>query len=339
MKIEIVVIALLAFTKHQLFRMRNIFLALLIAAFSVNAFSQDAQKFDVQIESVVVLDSLPSGSGVVCYNQKNFIIGDDSPWLYSYQNDSIIKEKLISSEKYFLAGRVDKSQKLDFEDIDVIPFNGEDHLFILCSGSKKVYRDTLFVVNPQANYQVVAKKNMRPLYDAITAQAELKYINIEGITATEKYIILAHRGNNDKNILVKIKKKAFYTYLNGSTLSPPKFDLEVIDLPTSDGLSAGFSSLFYIKELGVILFTASLEGALDVYSDGEVFGSYVGMIPLNETNELVYALLKNKSGVFPTKLEGITVLVLDKTKRQIEALAVSDNDDGKTEVLELSISY
>ena len=306
---------------------------------SNSSFSQSQLKLDINIESVLVTDKITSGSGVVNYKHKNYIIGDDSPWLYSYQNGLINKEALISSEEYFLSGRVDKSQKLDFEDIDIIKYKGKDHLFIISSGSKTIYRDTLYVINPNADYKTVVKKNLRPLYNAILKQTGFSYINIEGITSSGDEIILAHRGNNDSNQLFRIDKKAFIKYIRSNTLEPPSFTAQVVNLPTSDGLIAGFSSLFFVKELDVIMFTASLENTSDVYSDGEIFGSYVGLISNDKNAKVDYTLLYKDGNVFPTKLEGITMVEFNIKERLVRTLAVSDNDDGKTEIFDLLVKY
>ena len=297
------------------------------------------EKLDITIKSITETDEIPSGSGVVFSKYKFFIIGDDSPWLYTYKNGIINKKVLISNSNQSIEGRVNKKHKLDFEDIDIVNFNSTDHLFIISSGSKKIYRDTLYVMDVNNPNKILFKKNIRPLYDAMKKKAGLKKVNIEGLASDSSQVFLAHRGNHDRNVIFKINKSKFFEYLQSKNKEVPKFKALSVNLPIKDGMQSGFSSLQYIQEINSLLFTASLEGSKDAYSDGRITGSYIGLLPVDKPQNIITTILKKDNNILSTKLEGITVSEIDIENKSLKVISVSDNDNGKTELLEVSIEY
>ncbi|MEN8137374.1 MAG: hypothetical protein ABFR62_03000 [Bacteroidota bacterium] len=318
--------------------MKKIIIVLFITIIGSIIYSKFS-KLDTIVVSVENTSEIPSGSGIVFHNDEYFIIGDDSPWLYKYEDETIEKKTLISYKHKTSQGRVDKKKKADFEDIDIVNYNKKEYLFVVSSGSKKLYRDTVFVLNAVNPEIILFKKNIRPLYDKMKKKAGLKKVNIEGFTSDENQVYFAHRGNHDRNVIFKIDKKKFFDFIQDKNKKTPDFRVLSIQLPTDEGMQAGFSSLQFVKEINSLLFTASLEGSKDAYNDGEIKGSYIGILPINEPHKITTTpLMKDRKFVI-TKLEGITVYEFDASNNEIKAIAVSDNDDGKTEIFNIKIRY
>ena len=45
-------------------------------------------------------------------------------------------------------------------------------MFVISSGSKKRYRDTLYLINPEVGFELVLKKNMRPASETAWVRME-----------------------------------------------------------------------------------------------------------------------------------------------------------------------
>jgi len=318
--------------------MRRIIIAILATIIGGVGYSK-FNNLKLNIVSVIETDKVPSGSGIVKYNNNYFIVGDDSPWLYNYKNKKFEKEVLISNSNKNTKARVSKKQKLDFEDIDIVNFENKDRLLIVSSGSKKVYRDSIFIMDTSFPYSILSKKNVRPLYDEMKKKAGIRKINIEGFTSDKNLVYFAHRGNHDRNVVFKIDKALFFEYIKSiDTIIPPMRVLS-LELPKRGGMRSGLSSLQYIEKLDAILFTASIEGSKNTYEDGRIGTSYIGVFPVDKPHKMITSIVKKNDDIIKTKLEGICVSEIDLENHKMKAIAISDNDNGKTELFEISIDY
>ncbi len=108
-------------------------------------------------------------------------------------------------------------------------------------------------------------------------------------------------------------------------------------LPALDNTTAGFSGVCILPDNRGLLFTASLEATNDAYSDGEILGSYIGLVKFeNLENGIIHTeLIKQNNKTLITKIEGISVKSMDKNKANI--IAVSDNDDGTSWIFEITL--
>lgn len=74
------------------------------------------ENLKVILDSIIPLDSLSSGSGIVYANSHYYIIGDDSPWLYRVTETMKSSEWVKLSEiDSAVGGRTPKALKADFE--------------------------------------------------------------------------------------------------------------------------------------------------------------------------------------------------------------------------------
>jgi len=273
-------------------------------------------------------------------NNKIVLVGDDIPWLVEINDDfTIAKKTQLSGIDSIVNGRTPYQLKADYECMETFSYDGAYGALILSSGSKVDLRDTAVLITFRDTISIV-KKNMRPLFEKIKLQAELKEeeINIEGIAITERKIYLLHRGNISGNFIAEFDKTMFLEYIQTGQYLPSGISIYPFSLPELNGVQSGFSGACYYADEQYILFTASMEDTESVTADGEVSGSYIGFIPLNTLEEGIYhsALLEKDGEILAKKLEGIAVKNADGNKMEI--LSICDNDDGTSDLFLINMS-
>lgn len=316
--------------------MRTLFL-LLIIGISLSGISQEKQN-SIKLLKQKHLTNLPSASAVEYINGEIFIIGDDSPFLYKLDsNFSIVDKTLITGNDSTHNGRVPKPIKSDFESMTSFSKGNNTFLIILSSGSQKVTRDTIHLFSLNKN-KVTLSKNIRPLFDKIKTKAgfsEDDEINFEALAVNSSSIFMLQRGNNNENMIVSFNKKDFLKYLKKGNAKIPDFHINSFRLPELQNTIAGFSGACVLSNNSGLLFTASLEASLNAYDDGEILGSYIGIIKFDDFKKGLSEtqLVMANGKVLKTKLEGITIKTV--TDNKITIIAVSDNDDGTSWIFEM----
>ena len=282
--------------------------------------------------------NLSSASGVEFSGGRIYLIGDDLPYLFKLDKDwNIVDKRKIAGIDSLVNGRTPKKLKTDFESIALLEEAGLKQLLLLSSGSKKVTRDTAFLLTG-LNNESVFKKSMRPIFNAIKQQAGLEHenrINIEGLAFSENKAYLLHRGNVSENFIVELDRAAFMAFIKSESSLLPGLNIYPFDLPDSDSVAAGFSGACVLPGHQGLLFTASLENTKNEIDDGTVLGSYLGFVPFSTMAEGKYVaeLITANGKPLQKKLEGITTKSMNGNN--IVVLAVSDNDDGSSDLYEI----
>jgi hypothetical protein len=286
------------------------------------------------------LDTLPSASGIEIIEGSIYVVGDDSPYLFKLDVDFNIKDKfLLTGNKRTENNRVPKSIKSDFESIaSYTNKNGNTFLSVLSSGSKLETRDTIHVFS-LSEKKLVASKNIRPLFDEIREKANFSSsdeINIEAFAIGREKVFLMQRGNNYTNILVVVDRENFLNYIFSTDSHLPDIDVRSFRLPSLKNTTAGFSGACLMPDESGLIFVASLEATSNAYDDGEILGSYIGFLKLNDhENNIETIILRKDDKPLKTKLEGVAVKSYKNNTYQI--VAVSDNDDGSSMIFDLEL--
>ena len=320
----------------KVFRWLPILLVALLAACE----SDTGHSVTVQIANVQLLKNLPSGSGMF-YSPKtgSWVVGDDSPELFCVDTT---KQMMAHYPLYhadsIADGRVPSRFKYDFEAIAHYTPHKKNELLIFGSGSWSPMRDTCLLYNIDEK-KLVAHKSIRALLDKMIDQSplgkdSLRRINIEGAAIIGQTLYMAHRGGDKSpNVLFSMLAQDFVLYLTTDPALPPAFEWREVELPAIDGFKSGFSSLAPLSDTE-LLFTASVEASDEPPFDGKIMGSFVGILPLDATQKPQYDLLHEADGSARiSKLESISLK--HKTDKSIFVQAVSDNDNGTTELFEL----
>ncbi len=291
-----------------------------------------------EVKSIRALDDVPSASGIEYIDNAYYVIGDNVPWMY------VLDSSFNRTTRFILGdylptedGILPKAVKHDFEAMTEISWKGKSHLFIFGSGSKQPYRfeGKLINLNGQHAVQTVS---LRRLYEQIQDEAKLdpSELNIEAAAEVNGKLYLFNRG---KNKLIVMDTEHFMGYvLEESTML--KLKVYSIDLPEINDIRSGFSGAAGDEKHNRIIFTASVENTDDWVQDGEILGSFVGAIDLENlqqhyTPETVQ--IKTKEGKVDFKAESISIV--DGDGITYKCIVVTDNDGLNSELLTLSIDF
>lgn len=292
----------------------------------------------ITVEKILSLDSLPSGSGLAVVEDKIYICGDDSPYLFHLSTDYQISGKHLLLKDFDGTSRIAKKDKPDFESITVAEWQSKSSLLIFGSGSKSPQRDWL-VIAPLQELDKPQFYSLTSFYNAIAAIEGngREAMNIEGAVQVGRQLWLLNRGSNT---IITIQWDEFSGYLqNGIAAGDPLFQLHRLKLPEIDGKQARFSGACEVPGTNKILFTATVEDTDNWIDDGEILGSYVGLLNGSSVQQEVVQqswLITDKDGeTMKVKLESIDVLKLENS--DLKVLAIADNDAGSTELLELQL--
>lgn len=278
------------------------------------------------------LKDIPSASGIEETKYGTFVIGDNSPWLYRLNENLEIADKFQLLINRALPDSIfEKPVKPDFEAMCKANTEGTK-LFVFGSGSKSPERDVLVEVDLSEKIKVT-EYVLEEFYRSLKSSANLSdaEMNIEAAEVFEEHLYLFNRG---KNLIMRYPLAGFNSYLkNRGTLPAPEiFDFT---LPKIDEIEAGFSGAGFSAEMEAIIFTATVENTDNWIDDGEVLGSFVGVIKLSElgkNNTPQAVAIVQDGGRLKIKVESITVLP-PFTKDKAELLLVTDSDGGTSEIL------
>ena len=289
-------------------------------------------KGDIQLIKKSVLNDFQSGSSLDFYDNKIFVVGDDTKDLLIINSDfeELNRVRLFESADR----RIAKDLKADLETSTIINHKDTPSILMLGSGARDnksfgyiVPFDTLKVTEP-FKYDVFINR--------LKDEHGIEKVNIEGSASLEDDFILSNRGNknNPDNFLI-ITENSFWE--NQSTV---KISISRLLLPNKD---AGVSEIYYETDSDTLFFTASVEQTTNNYDDGEIGDSFIGYISsfsnkLNEntvTPDLFINLTEIDSSFYKQKIEGICIE--NKSDEYYTINLVSDNDNDESTIFKIEL--
>ncbi|HUH46187.1 MAG TPA: hypothetical protein VLZ54_03465 [Arenibacter sp.] len=295
-----------------------------------------ARFHNLQIEIVQdqVLEEIPSASGIAGWRDCYYVIGDDSPFLFFLDSDfKVISRTIIHPVTDLKGATFPKSLKPDFEAMEIM---GDKEILIFGSGSLSPYRNQ-FLRIPINKMSAMESYDLSDMYDRlrnaeIMGNAEL---NIEALASYGAHLYLFNRG---KNIIFGFLYSDLLKYLKGHLPFPEPIAIR-FHLPKIEGIEAGFSGATVIRESPCIVFTASVENTQNAYDDGEVYGSFVGIIPISGTGIInSYTAVPIPYMDRPLKVESVTV-GKELSRQEADLVLVTDSDGGNSRVLKCKLSW
>lgn len=290
----------------------------------------------ISIDKQLTLLDIPSASGIENDGESLWVIGDDSPFIFQINKEYLTQNKYAIShglKTEQLERTISKDEKKDFEAMTLIDWEGEKCLFLFGSGSKSPQRNEGLLVSLKGS--VLETFDLSDFYTLVREKAKLdnEDFNIEAATILDDKLYLFNRG---KNKLISMKTEHFVDFISGNEESI-KIKANTIDLPSLNGVKAGFSGATTDIENHRILFSASVENTSNWVDDGAVYGSYIGAI-LPEALQHHYSpecvlLVKDKTLLI--KVESLTVI--KSSNEQTKIVAVTDSDGNYSELLEVTI--
>ncbi|MGB3343498.1 MAG: hypothetical protein WBA61_06275 [Aequorivita sp.] len=280
----------------------------------------------IEILRSKIIDGVISASGLVKAGDKLYVVSDDAPFLYTLDgNYNVISQLPISTIDAPFSSRIEKSIKPDFEALDIV---GDNEIIAFGSGSKSPERDIflrIFINGEEEikTYQIsefyAHLKNLEVM--------ENRELNIEAVAYKDGRIFLFNRG---QNVVFGFVYVELISYFEGNIPFPtPRTKL--FQLPDIRGIRAGFSGATALKGHPYIIFTASVEDTPNAYDDGEVLGSFIGILRIEGdflSNEF-------KTTLFPTmeKLKVESVIVSREVKLGETHIVVITDDDYKDSLI------
>lgn len=288
-------------------------------------------KLEIEILYWQILEGIPSASGIVKFKDLFYLIGDDSPYLFCIDNNfKLLSKTLIYSREKSQDGIIAKIDKPDFEAMEMI---SDTEMLVFGSGSKSPERDVCVWV--EIGEESIDFKQ----YDISEFYAYLKNLDImkgheldiEGLAVYSEKLFLLNRA---RNIIFSFPLKDFMAYCRGNS-GIPMPQTKYFDLPKIDGLQSGFSGATFLTNN--LIFTSSVEDSPNTYDDGEIFGSFLGLLKYQNDEFLgdpYIAQIPNPG--FPLKVESV---ILDKvvSESEIEVVVVTDNDGETSQILRLLV--
>lgn len=233
---------------------------------------------------------------------------------------------------------IPKNIKPDFEALTEIEWGQTKELFIFGSGSLSPHRNILIGIE-FGKETMVNTYNLTEFYAKIISSTNINKtnLNIEAAAANETHLYLFNRG---ESVILQYDLSAFMDYIknNGACPLPNYF---TINLPSLNGLKSGFSGATFIPNEQKIIFTASLEDTDNPIDDGEIYGSFIGIINLKQIKNKYQPdciLISSNNQPLKIKVESIEVLSIND-KRGLEILLVTDNDLGDSEIIKAYLKY
>lgn len=308
---------------------------LLVAVFIIGACNSN-KIMEIKIVDRLKLDQIPSASGIERINGHFWIIGDNSPWLFELNDKFILLNKYeIFSTDSLDGNTIPKKRKHDFEAMTQITWERDSAIFIFGSGSKSPERNWGKLIQFGKNIQAT-QYDLSKLYEQIMEEAKLdeEELNIEAAAVLGDKLYLFNRG---KNKLISISTKDFYRFLKDEK-QEVKIKAITIDLPTIDGVQAGFSGAFADEKNKRLIFSASVENTSNWIDDGAILGSLIGVIKVSEAynhyTPVCHIIMENESPLL-VKVESVSGKTIEKDK--LTCLVVTDSDGTDSELLELEI--
>ncbi len=310
------------------------------AIMQVNAKPMDQVSLNLELGPSILNTELSSASGLVAHGKALYAVGDDSPWLFKLNQKFDIKKKhLIKEYPMTEDGRIVKAVKPDYEAMAMVEHKLKDWFLVMGSGSKAEVREWGYLISKNTKQQI--ERSLAPLYAQLYQAGGFsgdEELNIEGLAIAKDKAFIFNRGNSGGNLIFMLDKAELVDYMVGDIEQVTELKTFSVTLPTVAGFEAGLSGGEFWVEGDALVYTASVEATGDAYNDGEILGSFIGLIPLksfkdpSQNIDLTSAsvpLLDKQGQPLITKVESIAIVESDED--EISGALVSDNDDGTSE--------
>ena len=220
--------------------------------------------------------------------------------------------------------------KPDFEAMELIPGKTGRELIIFGSGSKSPERDYFVRVNVKD--QEVKTLQISNFYNFLKKQPLFKdaELNIEAAAEYKGTLILFNR---KKNLVISFNYAEFVDHIENEAPIPIVSIVDVI-LPKTNGIEAGFSGATAFPNKPILIFTASVEDTQNAYDDGEILGSYIGLLDM-KTLQVIGDLQPidspdEKEGPVKVESVGIDKVIGDN---ELQLILTTDSDGGKSVII------
>ena len=268
-----------------------------------------------QLSPFVSISGIGAASGIVLLNNQLYIIGDNSGFLYQYDLSlKVLKQHSIIENP---VANIPKKEKPDFESITLKNYT----LYIFGSGSTKK-REIRIKFDLQT--QETKSKDLSKLYKKLKEVANFTDddLNIEGTFFYVNNLYLLNRGNTE------LSKNGIFRY----DKSLDSIAYQPIKLPIINNIETSFTDA--IVHENKIYFLATAENSSSTYLDGEIYGSIIGIINIENMEIEHFLQISNNQ-----KFEGLTFY--NQQENEVNFLICEDNDTENlvSEIYQLKVNF
>ena len=268
-----------------------------------------------QLSPFVSISGIGAASGIVFLNNQLYIIGDNSGFLYQYDLLSkILKQHSIIENP---VANIPKKEKPDFESITL----KNNTLYIFGSGSTKKRE---IRIKFDLETQETKSKDLSKLYKKLKEVADFTDddLNIEGSFFYGDNLYLLNRGNTE------LSKNGIFKYDKSSD----SIAYQPVKLPIINNIETSFTDAIYHGDK--IYFLATAENSSSTYLDGEIYGSIIGIINIENMEIENFLQISNNQ-----KFEGLTFY--SQQENEINFLICEDNDTENlvSEIYKLKVNF
>ena len=280
------------------------------------------------VYSEITIPGLPSASGVEIINETAYVIGDDSAFLHLLDAKTLLLTGNVRLFETDASGpaRIAKADKPDLECMAALVWpDGRPGLLLLGSGSLATRARGWFV--PTGGAPVPEALDLTPLYALLLPHLPTGVVlNLEAAATSDTELLLLQRtvGRADAALLFRLPLSATLAFLTGAATAPAVQALR-FELPLIAGCAAGFSGATFVGER--LFVTASAEDTADAVLDGEVLGSFIGVVDLEQETAEFARLTWANGDAYLGKVEGLAVRQTVGAGHW-ELLLVTDDDAG-----------
>lgn len=294
----------------------------------------------LELLNFIELENYPSGSGIEYFDDKIYVVGDDSRDLMvmskKWKNPTTIN--LFDSQD----NRIPKSEKSDLEAMTVLTLDKKPHLLIIGSGATDK-RNKALLLNLKNN--AMKPLDLGVFYNRVKKAIGVEQLNIEGIAEVYDYLVLVNRGNtNQPNNHLIITKPDFWKNQEKASLQTILVDFDSVKLTAG---KLGISGLTYSDYHEDLFITISSEDTPNAIDDGKIGKSYLAVIENMyrkigrekdkiKLNQLI-DLSKENEQFSGYKIE--SVCVQSAKDHSIKLHLVADNDEGKTYLFKIALDW
>ena len=297
-----------------------------------------SKDMNIKITSQQELTGIASASGIEAINNSIYVIGDNSPFLFRLNNKMEIEEKInLFPKKIQIDSLIAKMEKPDLEGLTIANEAG-GKMYAFGSGSKSPERNVLIEITPGTSY-LIKEFDLTDFYQDLQIRANLspEKLNIEAAAIFNGKLYLFNRG---ENLIIRYSLEDFSKYLQEMGAIPPP-EIFRIELPDINGVPAGFSGAAFNPANESILFTATVEDTSNWIDDGEVLGSFLGIISLKDLKnglQPTCVIIGEKDDPLLLKVESVAV-ISPYSKTGANIILVSDSDGGISKFITAKVTF
>ena len=289
---------------------------------------------DFTFNSKKTFTDYPSGSGIVHFKDRMYLIGDDANHLLMADTAFNITDsiKLFESEER----RIPKPLKADLEGATLVSINKQPQILLVGSGSLMPFRNGGWLINPFNKEKT--QLDINTFYNRIRSEG-IDALNIEGVATIPRGIVFASRGNKSfrENYLI-FTANEFWNNQDSVEIRKCK-----VGTNTDTASFQGVSGLEYSKASDQLLLTVSTENTNSTTEDGAIGKSYLWIINNISAKRNMIALNPSKiidleamDGRFKGhKIE--SVCIISENNKKMELVLVADDDKGTSILFKITL--